>query len=90
MDNKLNISKYPDRTPKGQLCLDKLGQTLQGVPKCKALGLVFGMPSAIVLASPDDLHKSCIQDYKSAHSMPILGAAFKLHMCSLTQDKVYL
>ena len=44
---QLTISKYPDGAPKGQPLMDKLGQTILGIPNHKALGLIVGAPGAV-------------------------------------------
>ena len=88
-DYQLAITKDPDRTPEGWLFLDKLGQALQSLLKCIALGFIVSAPRTIVLSNLDDLYTIYIQNHETTNGVLFLGAAIKLHMHSFAWDKVY-
>ena len=90
MDDKLTISKHPNRTPKCHSLLDNLGQTVQGIPNCKAFGFIIGVPYTMLSSSTDHLHAIYMQNNEPTHSTPFLGATIKLHMHSFAWDKACL
>ena len=64
--------------------MNKLDQTLQGIPKGEALSFIVGAPGTIVSSSLEDLHTIHIHDNKATHDVPFLRATTKLHMHSLS------
>ena len=62
----------------------------QSILDGKALGLIVGLSSTILLSNPDDFDSIYVQDHESACGMLILGSAIELYMHHLAWDKACL
>ena len=90
MNHELAISKHSDGTPWGWSFPDELRQALQSILDSKALGLIVGSSSTLVLSSPDDFHSIYDQDHESTCDIPFLGSAIELYTHCLAQDRACL
>ena len=85
MDSQLTITENQDRTPKGRIIQNQLGQILQGLPYGRTFSVIIDVPSAIVFSRNYYLYTIYMQNDKAAHSIPFLKTAAKLHKHSLDQ-----